>query len=1033
MGKKVVYLYSRYVENVRKAPESGAVCVDELTAGDLAGAYAAVYLPGAYYNDATFGVICEYYRNGGVLVLPGAKPLSQPYAVRGGAAVLGTQSVAALRALGPVEQHVPNGKLDAGCRTSVEDEAFAPLEKAVADGAFDGLRETWSLHYNLARTEKDQYGEYLQDARLDVAVRVRDAEGRCIAAPVTRVTHRSEGCLYLLNFAPEKADYYEAGAGRELLEAVVECALRPRVRVRFEPVYARYLPGEAAALRVEVLRLADPEAELTAEVVLKDAQTGEVKAAFPVAADGQCREVSLGELAEGQVAAQLRVCWQGACIEARETGFFVISDEELLARVRRYPRITLDTGKTADFFMQDGQLFAMHGTTHFVTDVYRDCFLHFNAAQCEKDLKALHAEGFNILRSGNWRLALEFYGPDGMCSTAALRALDAYFLLAAENGFTVQYVLGSAVLNDWDRSKDPLHNPEIREKVMNVMRTFTARYADFTNVQLDILNEPSYSWRGAWTLGRPSLDPHEKEHWGQWLEKKYGGDITALHDAWRVTPAQVPDFASAQLPENADFDRYVARTETDLNYCRVTDFFRFARESYSGWVKEIRDIARVNAPEMVVMMGRDESIRIPSQQDEIAAGNLDFVNWHQWGTNSISFMEYYLNKVRGVPCCGQELGVYQQEDGRGFKSLNDERRAAVLEKKLLYAFGNWLQWQAQDDPYLTFICETSLGMCRADGTETPSLRVGRVLAQQEEKMRPHLMGRDEDAIQCLTVHPTYYHFSMCNAMAVQGVRSHALTLHYRVKEQSDLVLEHLFTEENRSMWGNPKLIFVPCAQVMAQGTWELLRRLMEQGATVALSGAPERDEYFRRAERVGQLIPGAKAQPVYGVERIVIDGKLFDLDFRRAVAYADAGHGIERIAYDADEENAVRVVNVGKGKLVHCTLPLELAESADAVEAFYRLALREADVENAAFVCETGKPNVMIYPMVYADSVVYTLVNEGAKDAVAFTDKASGLKIETVLPAQRGCKLCLGKNGELYGYYAPCDVKIGETWVPANA
>ena len=48
MDKKVVYLYSRYVENVRKAPESGAVCVDELTAGDLAGAYAAVYLTGVY-------------------------------------------------------------------------------------------------------------------------------------------------------------------------------------------------------------------------------------------------------------------------------------------------------------------------------------------------------------------------------------------------------------------------------------------------------------------------------------------------------------------------------------------------------------------------------------------------------------------------------------------------------------------------------------------------------------------------------------------------------------------------------------------------------------------------------------------------------------------------------------------------------------------------------------------------------------------------------------------------------------------------
>ncbi|MGN1250923.1 MAG: hypothetical protein ACI4XW_12685, partial [Candidatus Spyradocola sp.] len=242
MDRKVVYLYSKFVENVMAVPDEGAVCVDELTAGDLAGAYAAVYLPGAYYNDATFGVICDYYKAGGALVLVGAKALSRPYAVRGGAAVLGAESVAALRALGPVEQHVPNGKIGASCRASVESDVFAPLTKAVADGAFDGLAETWSLHYNLARTEKDQYGEFLQDARLDVAVRVRDAEGRCIAAPVTRVTHRSEGCLYLMDFDSEKKGFYDAGAGRELMEAVVECALRPRVRVRFEPVYARYLP-----------------------------------------------------------------------------------------------------------------------------------------------------------------------------------------------------------------------------------------------------------------------------------------------------------------------------------------------------------------------------------------------------------------------------------------------------------------------------------------------------------------------------------------------------------------------------------------------------------------------------------------------------------------------------------------------------------------------------------------------------------------------------------------------------------------------
>ena len=132
---------------------------------------------------------------------------------------------------------------------------------------------------------------------------------------------------------------------------------------------------------------------------------------------------------------------------------------------------------------------------------------------------------------------------------------------------------------------------------------------------------------------------------------------------------------------------------------------------------------RTYAPDMVVLMGRDESIRIPCEQDEYFAGNVDTVNWHQWQKNGIVFAEFMLNKVPDSICCGQELGVYQMEDHRGFKRLRPEQIGAVLERKLLYAFGNWVQWQWKNDPYLPEVSENTLGICRADGTETPYLPV----------------------------------------------------------------------------------------------------------------------------------------------------------------------------------------------------------------------------------------------------------------------------------------------------------------------
>jgi len=1033
MAKSIAYLYSRCVKNALKVPKfAKSVCVDDLTADSLAGVDIVIYTPGAYYNAATFGTLCAFYKKGGTIIFPAAKPLSLPYSEENGKAVVGSETVGAIRALGPIEQYVETGAVAEDCTAKVQDLAFRGFRNVIDVGAFRGLSNTYSCHYNLARYEKDEDDEFLPDAKLDVAVRIEDADGHCIAAPVVRVVHKFEGELWLLNFDAGEG-FYETIPGKMLLDEVITCAQRPRIRTVFEPVMPRVLPDEEAALKLQVLRLADKETPIVAYLDVHDAVDGrEVSLLQFIAADGEEEVFPLGVLPEGRYRATLRLFSNARCIEEKVTGFYVISNENLLAEVSAFPRVTLDTTKTADYFMQNGEIFAMHGTTHFVTDVYRHCFHHMNVELCDRELKQIADDGFNILRTGNWRMVLSFVGPDGSCTEHGLRALDAYFLTAARHGLTVQFVNGHSVLNPWDREQDPMHNPECRAKVMRLFDVFTKRFADFGNVQMDIINEPSYAYRAGWTLGKPSHDPYELKNWCKWLEKKYEGDITKLYDAWRITAADMPTFADAILPRDDEFDRFISRTEFERNYNRVTDFFEFARESYSGWVHEIRELARKNAPDMVVMMGRDESIRIPSQQDEIAAGNLDFSNWHQWNTNSITFVEYFLNKVRSLPCCGQELGIYQQEDGRGFKSLSEQRRAGVLEKKLLYSFGNWLQWQIKDDPYLNQLCETTLGLYRADGTETPSLRMNRALNRAEAGMEKHLAGRDESAIRILTLHPTYSYFNMTNPLAAQAVRSHVLTLHYALNEQSDCILEHLFTESNHCFWGDPEVIFVPCAQEMADSTWKLLEKLMNEGATIIATGAFERDEFFRKRSRIGAYIPGAHAEPAYGIERIVLNGRKYDLDFRRITGYADAGHAVSKVVV-GEEENAVRVVNVGKGKLIHCTLPLEFAESADAVEAFYRLALKEAGYENRVMKCENADPAVMVYPMVYESCTVYTLVNEGAKTEVEFTDLASGKTVRTTLPANSGAKLCLAKDGKAIEWYAHEDICVGDAVCAANA
>ena len=193
---------------------------------------------------------------------------------------------------------------------------------------------------------------------------------------------------------------------------------------------------------------------------------------------------------------------------------------------------------------------------------------------------------------------------------------------------------------------------------------------------------------------------------------------------------------------------------------------------------------------MVVLMGRDESIRIPCEQDEYFAGNVDTVNWHQWQKNGIVFTEFMLNKVPDSICCGQELGVYQMEDHRGFKRLRPEQIGAVLERKLLYAFGNWVQWQWKNDPYLPEVSENTLGICRADGTETPGMDGCRRLAAAEQRMAPYMGGRDTVDSPIVVVHPTARHFSCDQAFAEESVRTAIEILGYTLKEHFVVALEH---------------------------------------------------------------------------------------------------------------------------------------------------------------------------------------------------------------------------------------------------
>ncbi|MFT4145027.1 MAG: hypothetical protein QM644_11285 [Mobilitalea sp.] len=725
------------------------------------------------------------------------------------------------------------------------------------------------------------------------------------------------------------------------------------------------------------------------------------------------------DLKEGFYKVEAELTKNGILLAKEMTGFYKLSDKTIRETLKEFKPLTIKTSISTDFCMQGDKIYPIHGTTYFTTDVYRNCFTSLNVYLCDQEMFELKGMGFNLIRTGIWQKYNEFYEEEGSIKEVSLRALEAFFFTAARHELPVQFVLGAYVFNHWNRKQCPIHNPEAKNKTIVAFTSFAKRFGSWSNVSVDAINEPSYSIPGRWTTARPSGDEYERIHWTQWLKSKYKDDITLLRKTWSIPSVDYTSFENINVPGLEQFSRGYDRKDVYVNYAMIADFNSFAREFYSGWVAELRRAVKSANPNMLFMMGRDESLRVPSQQYEVYKGHFDMVNWHQWHEDSAIFAEYFLNRVRGIPCCAQELGVYHYDDLRGNMRMTEQEYAQVLERKLLYSFGNWVQWQLNSDPNMLDNCEIALGLLRADKSETPHMKITRLLTLIEEKMAGYMSGRQEEKVEILTIHPSTLYYSADSRFARRGILNSLFALHYHLKQQSDLVLEECFKEDNLTQIGDPKLIIFPAAQMMTKETWELLVKYMKAGKTVLLSGCAELDQYGSYCKRFEELGMETEVSNSNSVEKVSIENNTYYTSFRECVGFMNPSKALNKVIYSKDRENKVRVFSVGKGKLIHCPLSLEIGDSLEAVVKLYEFAMKEAGVSNQiCTVTDTEvNPSILLYPMAYQDSTLYTLVNEGEAASISFTDLATGTKIKAFVKGQRGAKLWIDKKGELLGAY----------------
>lgn len=990
--------------------EVTCLSVENLTTDTLVPFDVLINAMDAFYPEEQLPLLVDFFHRGGHII----NLHSTPFTI---SLVSGQTNHRALRSFTVVDDFHPIAGTNASVSTWY--------------GASSDLSLT-GLHGGVYHMCEQKDGKNIRVAYFEHLMDAFDESGDLLAAAILRIVTHNMGSMTLCNFdvAPflKNMETPEASAfiKNALLQTVRKC-LAGTALLTVDAEVSRFLPEETKNIHISAAPLTlSTGAAANLHISVYKENNAATTDAENTLVYSTCEAVALPY--ETDIAPTLTdsglykieailttADTDPVVITTNTTGILVLSTEELLQEVQNYHPLIIDESISTDYCVCDGEITAILGTTYFVTDVYRECFYNMNAWLCAKEMSQLKRDGFNVLRTGNWYFIPEFYNEDGSIGTRGRRAMETYFYLAAKQGFTVQFALGTVLLNQWDTSRSPIQDEGMRQMCMSLIRSFAESFKDFKNVQMDIVNEPSYSNRGAWSPGKPNMEAGELANYKVWLKKKYG-TVQNLRSAWGETALVLNSFDDVTMPENHLFGRGLARTEQRMNHVMLNDFFCFAREEFSGWTKEIRSIVKEIAPDMVVTMGRDETLRIPEQQTEVLAGNIDMVCWHQWNYNSDIFTEYLMNRVRGKLCVAQELGMYKFDDIRSGKRFTDDEMIDKLNNKLVCAFGNFVQWQSHDDPFMWELSENSLGIYRADLSPTPSLQATRALVTAERNMQHFMKKRNYDAVKICTVYGTSYHFGVEHPFALQGMRNFTYAMFHEVKEQSDFMLEHLFKQENASAIGNPNLIILPGMQMLSMECWKELLAYVETGSTLLINGCIDKNNCFGAEAKIGTLDETYSTRHLRDFEKIEIDGTEYVLDFRRMVGYADVANLLD-CGELGQPTASIKEYTHGKGTILYCPYPLELSVNTDAMAACYRYAIGKAKAANSMFRLEHGTPAILLHAASYENCTVYTLMNEGPADSVTFTDLRSNNTFTVNLSTISSGKLWINERGELLQAY----------------
>lgn len=982
--------------------------VDELEAALSDPAYSScVHLHGPYFPKKAWPKLLAFLKKGKGLLHIGGAPFRRPvdFSEQGGWKIERAQTAyhrqLQIHEILPVDP-APIVELEADRHVPI----FSGKELLFSKEATHNL----ILHLTKHKDRPEENGSSgPMDAHIYPLLKGISSDEREVAAPAVLLENTkgdfAGGRWVMINQTIGNA-FWENG-GIDAMREWAAFAGKGVTEIWVKPNLAMYLPGERASLTVQIEELVQQSAEWQFDLAIR--KESEVlwtkRETITASGDLQFLQVPVNIPIEG--GQYLLECVATSDTDEKrvfQQGFWG-NDPALLQEGS-----VMEAGR--DYFRKDGRPFPIVGQTYMTSDVARKFIFMPNVAAWDQDMKTMKEAGINLIRTGLWTGWRHLMFIDGHPSEEVLRAIDAFLLTAKKYDIEVTFNFFAFTPIAYE-GENPYLDPRSVKAQKRFIRALTERHVHTTNVQWDLINEPSMFDPKRYFQGpRSAQDRFEHAAFVDWLKKRHSS-ITVLQERWDMSTAELPDFEAVTLPEQEEINFDMEDMKRPKKGLRWLDYTLFTMDMHNRWAAELREAIQSKNPNQLVTVGQDEALYSQRPTPFFYQEAVDYTTVHSWWLMDQLVWDGIFTKTPYKPNLIQETGIMYVETADSKAKRSEEELRNILERKYAYSFSTGgagaVQWLWNTNFYMNNTNESNIGALRADGTQKPEADVSYDFGKFIGSIRDLFEERQLEDVAVIFPYSNDFSnrkFAYDATTALTRVLAYQMNIPFRAMSEY-----HLDALEEQP----PKLVIVPSAHNFSkQAAEKIFHYIQASGATLLWTGPIGLDEYWEHSQQLEEVLGEYYLSNVVREEVLTIDGNDYP------VSFGDRRIGeINKEVVEEQTDSSLMEAKLGAGTLLWSPLPIELNERTEVLKVLYEKALRHASVEEDLKWIEGGElPGVYGRKLTFRDGFLYTFVSEYARDTtIKIQDPATEKVYQFILGKERSVLFATDKKGRVIATY----------------